>query len=156
GDGTVSVTASGAVTDLIAGLDGARYLPNADYNGAATLQMNASDSNGESDLDVLPITVTAFNDPPVDNVPTTVQAATEDVPRPFPLSVRDPDIAGAPLVVTLPASNATLITLPTTSGLTFTAGDGTSDAAMTFRGTLPDVNAALNGLVVTPPLNYIG
>ncbi len=156
GNGTFSVTLSGSTGDLVRGLDGAYYRPTADYNGPATLQMNSSDSNGESDLDILAITVTAFNDPPVNMVPTTVEAATEDVPRAFTLSVSDVDVAGAPLVISLTASNATLITLPTIAGLTFSSGDGTADATLTFSGTLPDVNAALNGLVITPPLNYIG
>jgi hypothetical protein len=33
------------------------------------------------------------------------------------------------------------------TGLTFTAGDGTADATMTFSGTVADINAALNNLV---------
>src|SRR5262249_41825743 len=44
--------------------------------------------------------------------------------------------------VTLSASHGTL-TLSTLAGLTFTAGDGTSDATMTFHGTLADINTAL-------------
>ena len=35
------------------------------------------------------------------------------------------------------------LTLAQTTGLTFTVGDGTSDAAMTFTGTVANVNAAL-------------
>jgi len=35
------------------------------------------------------------------------------------------------------------LTLAQTTGLTFTQGDGTSDAALTFTGTLSNVNAAL-------------
>jgi hypothetical protein len=158
GNGTFSVTASGSIAVLNEALEGSRYQPAANYNGAATLQINSSDSNGESDLDILPINVTAFNDPPVNNVPTTVQAATEDVPKSFTLSVTDVDVAGAELEVTLAASNATLITLPATAipDITFSSGDGLADAAMSFTGTLPEINAALNGLVVTAPLNFIG
>ena len=65
--------------------------------------------------------------------------------------------------VTLTATNGTL-TLSATTGLSFSfsdgngtgAGDGTADATMTFRGTLVDVNAALNGMSFTPGLGFSG
>ena len=65
------------------------------------------------------------------------------------------DAGGAPVQVTLNASNG-VITLSGTGGLAFTSGDGTADADMTFTGTLPAINAALNGLVFTPNLDYNG
>jgi hypothetical protein len=40
--------------------------------------------------------------------------------------------------------------------LTYSIGDGAADATMTFRGTVADVNAALNGLTYTPNLGYNG
>jgi hypothetical protein len=40
--------------------------------------------------------------------------------------------------------------------LTFTTGDGTDDATMTFRGILGDVNLALDGLTYTPAPGYNG
>ncbi len=39
------------------------------------------------------------------------------------------------------------LSLSQTTGLVFTSGDGTEDSAMIFRGTLTDINAALNGAV---------
>ena len=57
--------------------------------------------------------------------------------------------------MTLAVTNGTL-TLSTTAGLTFITGDGTSDATMTFTGTLADINAALNGLTYLPTLNFNG
>jgi hypothetical protein len=33
-----------------------------------------------------------------------------------------------------------------TGGLSFSSGDGTADATMTFKGTLSSINAALNGM----------
>lgn len=59
------------------------------------------------------------------------------------------------LTVTLGVDNGTL-TLSRTSGLTMLAGDGGNDASMSFRGTLADINAALNGMVYTPTANYRG
>ena len=60
------------------------------------------------------------------------------------LSIVDPDAALAPgsiYVVTLSAGHGTLTV--GTAELGFAAGDGTSDATMTFHGTLADINAAL-------------
>jgi hypothetical protein len=155
GDGTASVTMSGEIDDINTALDRSFYTPTADFTGLTTLQFNSADSNGESDLDVVSINVTPFNDPPVNVVPGTT-TATEDVPQSFNLSVTDVDVGSSPMSITLTGSNSTALTLATTSGLTFSAGDGTGDAAMTFSGTLPAINAALNGLVVTPALNFIG
>jgi large repetitive protein len=156
GNGTLNMIATGPTEDLNTALQSSRYRPSANFSGGATLQINTSDSNGESDLDVMSINVTPFNDPPVNVVPTAVQSATEDIPKAFTLSVTDPDIGGFDLVVSLTGSNSTAITLPTTTGLTFTSGTGSDDATMTFSGTLTSVNTALNGLVVTPAANFIG
>ena len=38
----------------------------------------------------------------------------------------------------------------------FRSGDGTADASMTFRGTVVNINAALNGLTFAPTANYNG
>ena len=43
-----------------------------------------------------------------------------------------------------------------TAGLSFTVGDGTGDATMTFSGTASAINAALDGLIYTPAANYKG
>src|SRR5213076_299352 len=48
------------------------------------------------------------------------------------------------------------VTLATTSGLAFTAGDGTADSLVTFWGTLADVNAAMDGMTFTPGANLNG
>src|SRR5262249_30544944 len=53
------------------------------------------------------------------------------------------------------AADGTL-TLASTTGLTFTRGTGTNDATLTFRGTPSDINAALDGLSLTPTLNFNG
>jgi hypothetical protein len=71
------------------------------------------------------------------------------------IAVSDLDGGGAIERVTLTASNGTL-TLAQTTGLTFLAGDGTSDAAMTFEGTLAALNAALDGMSFTATQNFSG
>lgn len=57
--------------------------------------------------------------------------------------------------VSLTAGNGTM-TLSRLTGLTFTAGTGVGDTAMTFRGTLADVNAALNGMGFRGTTDYNG
>ena len=49
-----------------------------------------------------------------------------------------------------------VLTLSTTAGLAFSVGDGTSDATMTFSGTVGAINAALNGLVYRGNLDASG
>ena len=58
------------------------------------------------------------------------------------------------LTVTLMATS--LLTLSTTAGLTFTAGDGIADQTMTFSGSLAAINAALDGLIYDPTENFGG
>jgi uncharacterized protein DUF4347/cadherin-like protein/Big-like domain-containing protein len=71
------------------------------------------------------------------------------------ISVADPDAAVNPLQVTLTARDG-WITLANTIGLSFSAGTGVHDTAVTFVGTLANINAALDGLVFTPVLDYNG
>src|SRR5439155_231542 len=71
--------------------------------------------------------------------------------------INDPDAnEGTGLVqITLGVTHGTL-TLSRLTGLSFSAGDGTSDGTMTFTGTLLDINAALDGLTFAPAANYNG
>ncbi|MBY0230554.1 MAG: lamin tail domain-containing protein [Gemmataceae bacterium] len=71
------------------------------------------------------------------------------------LFIDDYDAVGQPVRATLTASAGTF-TLATTTGLTFTAGDGTADATMTFTGTVNAINAALDGLAYAPGTGYTG
>src|SRR5439155_211188 len=82
---------------------------------------------------------------------------------PGEISVSDVDLGSNALQVTLTATNGT-ITLASLTGLSFSfsdgngasAGDGTADTTMTFRGSLADVNAALDGLSYSPNANFNG
>lgn len=48
------------------------------------------------------------------------------------------------------------VTLSGTADLTFSVGDGVNDAMMTFRGTIDDINDALDGLQFIPQADYFG
>ena len=48
------------------------------------------------------------------------------------------------------------LTLATTSGLSFSSGNGTANTKMVFSGSINAMNAAMNGMVFTPTANYHG
>ena len=156
------------------------FSPAANYNGSSTsaltlrawdqtsgtagAKVDTSTSGGttafSSATDVVDVSVTAVNDPPVNSVPGA-QSTNEDTAKVFSaansnaISITDIDAGGTNNQVTLSVTNGTL-TLAGTGGLTFVSGDGTSDATMTFRGTASAINTALNGLSYSPTANYNG
>ena len=131
---------------------------------AVTLTVTTDDQGNTpapalNDVDTVTLNVTAVNDAPVNAVPAA-QATNEDTALVFSagtgnlVSIADLD-AGASLIdVTLTVTNGTL-SLAGTAGLAFQAGaDGT--ATMTVRGTVADINTALDGMTYQPGLNYTG
>jgi hypothetical protein len=121
----------------------------------------ATDPSGNtSEFSACVFVVDAINDPPVNTVPGA-QSTDANAPLTFSaaagnaISVSDPDAGANPVEVTLTATHGTL-TLSGTTGLSFTAGDGTDDPTMTFTGTLAAINSALDGLVFTPEPGYVG
>jgi VCBS repeat-containing protein len=157
GNNSAAVTLTGPLSALNTAMNNLRFTPTADSNGSATLTIGFTGSGGQTASASVAITVTPFNDPPVNSVPPGVQTATEDTPTAFSsISVADVDAGGGAIRMTLSTTNGSLVTLARTSGLSFTAGDGTDDTTMTFTATMADINTALAGMVVTPPPNYIG
>lgn len=71
------------------------------------------------------------------------------------IAITDVDAGSNPIEVTVTVTNGAL-TLSGIGGLTFTSGDGTTDSTMTFRGTVANINTALNGLSYIPTGNYNG
>jgi hypothetical protein len=100
------------------------------------------------------------NAAPIHNLPAT-QTTNEDTPLVFStananlISITDTDAGTGMLTVTITIATGTF-SLNGTGGLTFTTGDGTADATMTFSGALANVNARLAGARYTPPLEYFG
>jgi hypothetical protein len=162
GDPLTAVLASGVANGALTfnANGGFTYVPGADFNGSDSFTYKANDGTLDSTVVTVTLTVTAVNDPPVNSVPTTQQtpknttnvfsAATNN-----PIAVSDVDAGGATVQVQLTATNGT-VTLPVLTGLTFTVGDGTSDATMTFTGTLTTLNSRLDGVTFIPTTNYTG
>ncbi|HKQ99611.1 MAG TPA: Calx-beta domain-containing protein, partial [Pyrinomonadaceae bacterium] len=134
--------------------------PALNQTGTTTITINVTGSNSQVMSDTFVLTVNPINDGPVNTVPGA-QSVLENGTLTFssansnPISIADPDSGANPVQVTLTATNGS-ITLSGTSGLSFTVGDGTADAQMTFTGTIANINAALNGLVFAPPPAYDG
>jgi len=167
GDGAddVLMTFTGTLANINTSLDGLIFAPATNFNGGATLtiltndQGNTGPDGAKTDQDIISITVNAQNDAPVNNIPAA-QVTDEDTPLTFSSAVGNTiyitDDAGSnPAQLALTATNGVL-TLNGVSGLTFTVGDGSADAAMTFTGTLANINTAINGLVFTPTAEYNG
>jgi VCBS repeat-containing protein len=121
-----------------------------------TINVVVSDGIQSSTTSTTTISVTAVNDAPTSTAPTTVSSA-EDTTLSFTsgnaLSVADVDSPN--LTVSLNVAHGTL-TLGTTTGLTFTTGNGTANTAMTFSGTQAQLNAALASLTYRPAADYNG
>ena len=108
--------------------------------------------NNEGNTATSTIAITAVNDAPVESFPGA-QSTIVGAPLTFSsvngnaISVADPDAATVQVTLSV---NSGSVTLSGTSGLTFSAGDGTADATMTFSGSQAQVNAALAGMTYLP------
>ncbi len=100
-----------------------------------------------------------INDAPINNIPGN-QIATEDVNLVFSaangnaITVSDPDVANN-LKVTITVTNGDF-TLSQTTGLSFDDGDGLNDTTMTFVGSVPNINAALENSYFLGAPDYNG
>ncbi|WP_304350731.1 Ig-like domain-containing protein, partial [Comamonas testosteroni] len=175
GSGTGTLTLSGSLADINAfiaasGL-GFTTASNATANVTLTIAIDDGGNTGtdpglsgtgssEADSATLTLVVSAVNDAPVNSVPAA-QTTDQDANLVFNsgngnlISISDVDAGSATVQVTLTASNG-LITLNGTTGLSFLVGSGTSDATLTFEGSIADINSALNGLVFSPTGGYNG
>ncbi|NET86751.1 MAG: DUF4347 domain-containing protein [Kamptonema sp. SIO1D9] len=170
-DGGGAIENDGALGEGILNLTNSDFSGNtaADEGGAIRNRNNAQiidggnntfNDNNPSNVEIIGDMNPAANDPPFNSVPP---AQTTDLSTPLlfqtdaatdtgnDLQILDPDADPAvdPFEVTLAVDSGTL-TLPNTTGLTFTTGDGTDDPTLTFTGTLNDINTALDGLAFNP------
>ncbi|GGG05046.1 hypothetical protein GCM10010924_37040 [Rhizobium wenxiniae] len=146
-NGTARLNSDGTIT----------FTPAANYNGQTTFTYTVT-SGEVIETATVTVNVTPVNDAPVNTVPGA-QTVAEDGTITFSpaagnaISVTDVD--NGTLTVTLTVTNGAF-SLSSIAGLTFTAGDGTSDATMTFSGTTAAINAALAGATYVPTRDYNG
>jgi len=159
--GELSITGSATVATYQTILRGIQYNNTSDAPTATNriVSVVASDGSTPSAVRTSVIEIRAVNDAPVNNVPVA-QTTNEDTALVFSaatsnaISITD-DAGTNPVQVTLSGTNG-VITLASITGLTFSVGDGTADAAMTFTGTVAAINAALDGMGFMPNLDYYG
>ena len=161
GTGVLSITGSAPKATYQTILQGIQYSNTSDAPTTTDriVSVVASDGTTPSVERFSFITVSAVNDAPVNMVPGA-QATNEDTALVFSVgggnAISIVDDAGTnPVQVALTGTNG-VITLAGTTGLTFSVGDGTADAAMTFSGTVGAINSALDGLSFAPTANYSG
>jgi VCBS repeat-containing protein len=128
----------------------------ADTNNVYIVQVQAS-AGAVPATQTITVTVINVNEAPVNTVPAGTQTTNEDTNFTFAgtISVSDPDAGSNPVQVTLTATHGT-ITIPVTTGLSFTTGDGTDDPTLVFTGTIANINTRLNGMFYKPTPNYYG
>ena len=136
-------------------------------NGTAVITVVLKDNGGTADggedtskpqsfnitvnpVNDAPLNVIPFSQSVVENGSLTFSSATSNA-----ISITDIDAGNAPLEVTLSTSDG-LITLGGTTGLSFTVGNGTDNATMTFSGTIANINGALSGTRFTPNKGFDG
>src|SRR5262249_33719471 len=126
-----------------------------------TVQVTDNGSPALPRTATITIALKNVNEAPVNRVPSFPQAVAKNNTLTFSsatgnvISVSDTDAGTAVMQVSLAVLHGKL-TLARTAGLTFLAGDGTSDRTMTFRGATAAINAALDGLRYAPDTGYVG
>lgn len=161
GTGVLTLTGTTTVANYQTALRSVTYQNSSDNPTASrTVSFTANDGTSNSNTATRGITINAVNDAPVNTVPGA-QGTAQNTPLVFSsgngnqVSLADPDAGTNSIQVTLTVTNGTL-TLSGTAGLSFTVGDGTADATMTFTGTNANINTALDGMTFAPTAGFSG
>ena len=135
------------------------YTSNVNFVGEDSFTYTIEDANGDTDTATVSLNVTPLNDPPVNTVPTE-QTTTELVAgfealvfstandNAISISDLEVDPASDIVEVTLTAIKGA-VTLSTIDNLSITNGTDSSET-ITVRGTVNDINTALEGLTYNP------
>ncbi|MFC4260927.1 DUF4347 domain-containing protein [Marinobacter lacisalsi] len=137
------------------------YTPDADWSGTEQFvyQYTSGDGNRQSHIAEVAFYVTAVNDAPELEAPSA-QTVNEDTPLVFSaaqgngIGLADVDAQGGELALSLKVDRGTL-SLSGEQGLTVLEGSNNS-GQMTVKGTLADLQAALEGLTYTAMADYHG
>ena len=153
-NGGSSMTVAGSIANLAAALNGLVYTPTTNWSGSDQLSLSYKDSSDSlTASSAVSIDVTTVQPPEITS-PTSV-TTNENAAYTFPGTISFTDTAAGANGTdsfTLSVAHGTLA-LGATNGTTITAGANDS-SSMTVTGTVTSLNAALDGLVYTPTLNY--
>jgi hypothetical protein len=154
-----SFTVTGTVSSLDAALAGLVYQPTAGYAGSDSLAISVTDPGDSLSASAsVSLSVNAPT-PPTITAPSTATVAENSslvfsTGKGNAITLTDASAGSGSDSLTLTVSNG-ILTLASTTGLTFTTG-GNGTAAFTVTGTLSSLNAALNGLTYQPTAGYSG
>jgi large repetitive protein len=159
-NGSASMTIQGTLPNLIKALNGLSYTPNSNFLGADSLTVKITNpGNGLSASTSTALTVETTPAPTV-SAPAN-ETVTENTAFNFSSTQNDPITftdaalpAGGFDTVALSVAHGTLL-LGSPGSIALLSGANGS-AAMTIKGTLPNLIAALNGLHYTPASNFVG
>jgi len=167
-NGQATITFSGLLANVNNALSGLTYNGANGFAGQASIQVSATDTGtGLTGLGTALVTVVRVDQAPVNTLPGPQSVAENGVNGPLvfstasgnAISVSDVDAAVSPgngvIQVTLTASHGT-VSLGGIAGLTIISGTGANDVSVTVQGTIPNLNAALNGLSFQPAVNFVG
>jgi hypothetical protein len=127
-------------------------------SGSSSFGYNVSDGDSDSDDGTINVDVIAVNDAPVITMPSEPTVNEDATLSITGLIINDEDVNetdNASLRLDLSVNDG-ILSLSTTSGLLFSAGDGYADAAMTFTGSLDAINAAIDGMTYRGDANFYG
>ena len=162
GDGGAVVTLSGTQTSINQALDGLAFRPDTHFNGSATLTIATTDPGGgagANDVDVVSVTVNPVNDAPVVVLPGGPVSTPEDTPLILTgadtISISDANDGNLGTFLTQVSTSQGMLALSQSDGLTIET-DGPSGQLIRFRGSLTDINAALDGMTLTTPDEFSG
>ena len=156
---TMTLTGSATKANWQTALRSITYNNTSDAPNTAgrTINFVVNDGTSNSNTAAKTVSVATVNDAPVNSMPAG-QSTNMNIAEVFSggslISITD-DASSGDMRVQLVSTNGAS-TLSTLTGLSFTVGDGTADATMTFDGTVAEVNAALNGLSFNPTTSFIG
>ena len=157
--GVLTLSGNSSVANYQTALRSVTYFNNSDNPTALsrTVTLLVSDGKDPSVAKNRTINITAVNDAPVNTVPGG-QSFAKNNAREFStlrgnaLSISDVDVNAGNEQVSLSSANGT-ITLATLAGLT---GSGNGTGSLTYSGAVAAINAALNGMIFNPTLNFTG
>jgi hypothetical protein len=150
-----SMTVTGTLSNLNAALNGLVYTPINGYSGHDALAIQVSDlTDSQIGTGSVAIAVDPFVTGPATASVLENGAYAFSVAAKNPLAITDGAASTNSESMTLTVQNGKL-TLATTSGITVVSG-ANSSSSMTVKGTLTNLNAALNGLTYAPKTTFTG
>jgi hypothetical protein len=162
GSGVLTLSGTASAADYQSALRSVTYADTSfdPATSARSVSVMVSDVLLSSQTASRPLQVISVNNPPVVSTPVDEQTL-EDSPLVLSagagdaISVADVDGGNGVEQISLNATGGT-VTLAPHNAVHITAGAGVNDTLVTFTGTLPQLNAALNGLTFTPSESFSG